>query len=1054
MPVVPGWKTFHMARLSLHRWLKHATHTRRPVRRYTEFVRGRRYRPHVEGLEDRCVPSTVTNLNDAGAGSLRDALATTPAGGTVDFQPGLAGTITLTSGELAISQDLTLTGPGAGMITVSGNHASRVFDIAASATVAISGLTISAGERVNESGGGIANAGTLNLTAITLSGNVVSPPSSSRGVASVGGGGIYNTGTLTLTASTLSNNHATGGDYESDPMHRTTTVGEGGGIYNAGTLTVANTTFSGNAAGHGGSGGALYNTGMLTLTASTLSGNSAVVYITPHFVVLGGHGGGIYNTGTLTLTASTLSGNSATDFAGTASGGGIYNTGAGTLTLTGCTLSGNSALRVGGGIDGNATLQNTLVAGNTALSSPDVVGSLTSQGHNLIGDGTGASGFVASDLVGTGQSPIDPRLGRLADFGGPTQTVALLAGSPAIGAGDPTGAPQWDQRGPGFARVIHGRMDIGALEVQSVATVTTTADAGPGSLRQAILDNNAAPGPNVIAFAIAAGGVQTIRPTSSLPTITQPVAIDGTTQPGYAGTPLIVLTGGAAGRAATGLTIDAGNSFVRGLVINDFFNGIALSGNGGDLLVGNYLGTDSTGTQAAGNRQFGLLIRSSAPDNTVGGSSPGAGNLIAGNQGPGLVIRSGFNQVLGNTIGTDVSGTLPLGNAYGVDVTNSNNTIAGNLISANRYDGVYLEDTSRRNLVVGNQIGTDRTGTLPLGNKYGVLISGAHNTIGGTSPGAGNLISGNAAEGVALFGDHNRVQGNYIGTDVSGTQPLGNGANGIFAQDFGNAYDNTIGGYAAGAGNTIAFNGNDGVLVDAITGTAILRNAIFANGNLGIELAEGGNNDQAAPVLTAATADAQRITISGSLTSTPDTTFTLQFFSNSADDPGEGQSFLGSVKVTTDASGTASFTITRSVPVAPGQFVTATATDPGNNTSPFSDPVQVSAAGAVSPGRPGAWLGWLGLAGGVAPALPGAAAADPLTNPPATHPPGAPASPGQPQVGTVLPATPESAAVGTSAPAVATPDALAAWVLDRGWAVGGWGSGASWLASDVAHTGW
>ncbi len=1004
---------------------------------------------HIEGLEDRCVPSTVTNLDDAGAGSLRQAILDTPAGGTVDLQPGLTGTITLTTGELDITQNLTLTGPGADTITVSGNQTSRVFNIAASATVAISGLTISAGERVNDSGAGIANTGTLNLTDITLSDNSVSYNLFGQGAAYVEGGGIYNTGTLTLTASTLSNNHATGGTHESDPMHRTVTVGEGGGIYNAGTLTVANTTFSGNTAGHGGSGGALYNTGMLTLTASTLSGNSAVEYTTPHLVVLGGDGGGIYNTGTLTLTASTLSGNSATVFNGPnrASGGGIYNTGAGTLTLTASTLSGNSAF-IGGGIDGNATIRNTLLAGNTASSSPDVVGSLTSQGHNLIGDGTGASGFIASDLVGTAQSPIDPLLGRLADYGGPTQTVALLAGSPAIGAGDPTGAPQWDQRGPGFARVVNGRMDIGALEVQSVATVTTTVDSGPGSLRQAILDNNAAPGPNVIAFAIAAGGVQTIRPTSALPTITQPVAIDGTTQPGYAGTPLIVLAGGAAGRAATGLTINAGNSFVRGLVINGFYDGIDLSGNGGDLLVGNYLGTDSTGTQAVGNRHFGLLIRSSAPDNTVGGSSPGAGNLIAGNQGPGLVLRSGHNQVVGNQIGTDVTGTLPLGNAYGVDVTGSNNTLVGNLIAANRYDGIYLEDTSRRNLVVGNQIGTNGTGTLPLGNKYGVLISGSHNTIGGTSLGAGNLISGNAAEGVTLFGDHNRVQGNFIGTDLSGTLSLSNGDNGIFVQDFGNAYDNTIGGYAAGAANTIAFNGNDGVLVDAIAGTAILRNAIFANGNRGIELAEGGNHNQVAPVLTAAAADAQRITISGSLTSTPDTTFTLQFFSNSAGDPGEGQSFLGSVKVTTDASGTASFTITRSVPVAPGQFITATATDPGNNTSPFSDPVQVTAGGAP---EPGSLRIWPALANSVAPTLLGAVAADLLTNPPTTRPPGAPAHPGQPQAGIVPPATPESAAaVETAAPA----DPLAAWAVDRWWAVEGWGGGAGWLASDVARTGW
>jgi hypothetical protein len=129
-----------------------------------------RSRPRLETLEGRCLPSTVTNLNDTGAGSLRQAIIDTPAGGTVHFQAGLSGTITLTSGELGISKNLTVAGPGADVITVSGNYASRVFDIGATFTVDISELTIADGSMTSVDGGGIYNFGTLTVTDCTLIG--------------------------------------------------------------------------------------------------------------------------------------------------------------------------------------------------------------------------------------------------------------------------------------------------------------------------------------------------------------------------------------------------------------------------------------------------------------------------------------------------------------------------------------------------------------------------------------------------------------------------------------------------------------------------------------------------------------------------------------------------------------------------------------------------------------------------------------------------------------------------------------------------------------------
>jgi hypothetical protein len=427
------------------------------------------------------------NLNDAGDGSLRQAILDTPAGGTVDFQSDLSGTITLTSGELLIAKDLTITGPGADVITVSGNHATRVFEIAASATAEISGLTITAGQAANsQNGGGIENAGTLTVTDSVISGNTA--PGNFAG-------GIDNTGALTVLTSTLSGNNAGSGAGIANRGNGSATVADstfsgnnGAGLLNAsgGTLTVTGSVISGNSAGSGGgiqngagtllvtdttisgnssntTGGGIVNGDIATVTQSTLSGNSA------HY------GGGIANFGTLTVTESTLSGNTA--YGGF--GGGIANY-SGMLTTIDATLSDNHTDGSGGGItqiNGQVNARNTILAGNTATASPDISSALHSQGHNLIGDGTGGSGYDATDLVGTSANPIDPRLGPLQGNGGPTQTMALLAGSPALDAGDPAQLGVADQRGV----VRSGGVNSGAYQASAsafVLTVPATVQAG------------------------------------------------------------------------------------------------------------------------------------------------------------------------------------------------------------------------------------------------------------------------------------------------------------------------------------------------------------------------------------------------------------------------------------------------------------------------------------------------------------------------------------------------------------------------------------------------
>jgi hypothetical protein len=568
--------------------LSHSLNRMAPCAR---FGRRRAASPHrhrsrlvLECLEERWVPSTVTNLNDAGDGSLRLAIIDTPAGGTVDFQLGLSGTITLTTGELLINNDLTIAGPGADVITVSGNQASRVIEIAANSTVDLSGLTIANGQPTDftANGGGILNGGTLTLTDCVLSGNSI------FGESRNGGGGVYNTGTLTVTASTLSNNSA--------GLH-----GSGGGIYNAGTVSITGSALSGNSADIGGG---LYNasTTPLTITSSTVSSNTATtgaggidntfgpLTITSSILTgnVGEHGGGIANVeATLTITSSTLSNNSAVGGSGggiensadaltvtnsilsgnsalsgggggidnvnrgslTVSnctlsgnsaqfGGGIYNVGSGpvavvssalsgnsalvngggiyngsnlqssaTLTVTSSTLSGNSALADGGviynsgamsnailnvinstlsgnsaatsggglyttGTHASTSAQNSLLAGNTGPGSPDLFGPLNSQGYNLIGDGTGSSGFTNTDQVGTADMPIDPMLDPLQDNGGPTQTMALLSSSPALNAGDPGQLGVADQRGV----VRTAAVNIGAYQASATAFVVAAPD--------------------------------------------------------------------------------------------------------------------------------------------------------------------------------------------------------------------------------------------------------------------------------------------------------------------------------------------------------------------------------------------------------------------------------------------------------------------------------------------------------------------------------------------------------------------------------------------------
>jgi hypothetical protein len=366
---------------------------------------------------------TVTNLNDAGAGSLRQAILDAngaPGADRVLFQSGLSGTITLTTGQLSIADSVQVLGPGPGQLTISGNGASRIFYMSPlpnpSEAVALSGLTLANGSATT--GGAIRTYKVdLSVSNTVVSGNKATG-------AGNGAAGVYAfRGSLAIQSSTISGN--------------TADDGRGGGIRTYLTpVSIQNSTVSGNATTQaGGRGGGVYMfRDSLTVEGSTISGNTAV-----------SNGGGIqtYKTA-IVIERSTLSGNSATT--PNSDGGGIYAYG-GSMAIRSSTIDGNAATRNGGGISSfnlnpDPSLSNTIVAGNTAPTGPNLIGGagdVFNAAFSLIGDPAGATVAGAPNITGQ-----DPKLGPLANNGGPTLTQALLPGSPALDAGIATGT---DQRG-------------------------------------------------------------------------------------------------------------------------------------------------------------------------------------------------------------------------------------------------------------------------------------------------------------------------------------------------------------------------------------------------------------------------------------------------------------------------------------------------------------------------------------------------------------------------------------------------------------------------------
>lgn len=422
----------------------------------------------------------------------------------------------------------------------------------------------------------------------------------------------------------------------------------------------------------------------------------------------------------------------------------------------------------------------------------------------------------------------------------------------------------------------------------SCTVVTNTGDAGPGTLRQAINCANANPGPDTISFNIPAvdpgftSGVFVIGPLSPLPALTDNgTTIDGATQTAFTGNtnpngPEVVVNGNAVGFSAPfggGFNVLSAANHINSLVINGFNNsgtGIMIYGPGasGNRVTGCYIGTNSRGLVPNPNSLDGVTITMQASNNIIGGMTPPERNVISANGRSGVLLFGNGtivsnNIVAGNFIGTNKNGVVALGNQIGILLVGANsNTIgvvgAGNVISGNTQEGVHLNGSSSE-IIQANFIGTDVTGTAALPNGYhginmfdGGPIPSANNLIGGSVSGAGNLISANQAAGIAiggLFSGGNVIQGNRIGTDVTGSFQLGNALDGISAGTPGNL----IGGTSTGSRNLISGNGGNGITVFNPTasgnriqgnfiGTTASGNAPITNGGSGVAFLGAPNN--------------------------------------------------------------------------------------------------------------------------------------------------------------------------------------------------------------------
>ena len=877
-----------------------------------------RVRPQVEILEDRRVLNTYTVINtaDAGTGSLRQAILMANADTTRDT--------------------IVFNIPGAGVHSIALATALPVIQNAvildATTQPGYSGIPLI---ELNGAAAGSAAIGLWDTAGNSVIRGFVINRFGGRGILLQTGGG----------------NVVTGNDVGTDVTGQVALPnGSGVDVVTSNNNVIGGTTPAARnlVSGNRGAGISVYTGASNNL----VEGNYVGTDVSGTFAVGNGYGVGVYGVNTSVNTV----GGTVAGAGNLISGNGSGSTGDGVSifsSATGTVVQGNL---IGTDVSGQHPLGNA-GSGVGISSAGNRVGGVGGSGANILsGNGgygvallTGATNNVISgNLIGTDNAA------RTA-LGNHTAGVGITGGA----SGNVIGGA-----GPGAGNLISGNTSYGVV----LFNAGTTGNQVQGNFIGVGFTGQTALGNTGYGVGIATGASGNTIGGASPGALN---VISGNTLGGVvvfgSGTNNNVVQGNRIGSDNTGtLTLGNGGSGVA--VIQGAANtlvggagaGNQVAGNRGDgvqvvgpdttgtVIQGNRIGTDPTGANAIPNQFHGVDVLVSAVNTVIGGSAPGTGNLISGNGGAGVLIDQGAQVTLvqGNDVGTSADGSAAVPNGQGgVTVAQAGSTlIDSNVISGNRFYGVFLTESSY-DTVQFNLIGSDPTGTYAVPNEQGgiILTTVANITI------AGNVVSGNTTDGITLNpGQAVIIQGNLIGTDISGTSPLGNGGNGIWVVGDG-PVNVQIGAEDPASANVIAFDGNDGVLVQDAQGVAILGNSIHDDANLGIELVGAGNNGQPAPLLTAVTSDGSSTTIEGTLTAAPDSTFTIEFFSDANLDNPEGAQFLGSVTVTTDDDGNASFSVTLSVGLDSGQAVTATATDGANNTSQFSGAALVNAGEAAAP---------------------------------------------------------------------------------------------------------
>jgi titin len=901
--------------------------------------RSRTYRPCLETLEDRWLLTavTVTSAADDGSpGTLRAAIAflnqNPGANDRITFAiPGGATTILLNSALPPIIDSMTIDATtqsgfsnGVPAVTLDGGLTGAVagFDVIGGNTTilgfAVVGFGFGSGIQLEGPGNDVVRDNYLGIEpdGITPAGNQLGLEITSGSGDIIGGVNLHDgnllSGNFASGLSVFTSNNLIEGNFIGTDVAGTVSVAN---LSTGASIAGRSNTIGGAAPGAGNVISGNIGTGLAISSDSNLVQGNRVGTDVGGMAPLGNVGDGLAASGNTNTIGGTVAG-AGNVIAGNG-GNGIRSFGQGTVVegnFIGTDATGTAALPnlVGVSLFGS----NTLLGGTTPLTR-NVISGNTADGIEIIGFGSN-NNRVTGDYIGTNAAGTQ----ALPNGGSGVSVAGGATGNVIGGTSAPAGNLISSNRANGV--LISGPGTNGNLVQGSFIGTDVTGTRALGNQ-----------GNGIYIFDEAAGNL-----------------IGGT----VAGAGNVV-----SGNRGMGIAID---------------HEAATTGN---LVQGNWIGTDLHGTVALAN-QAGVAVEGGAHGNTIGGAVAAARNVISGNMTEGVVIidrDTKFNLVQGNFVGTDATGTaaLPNGNGIILQAGAANNSVFGNLISGNLRLGVgLLGNQTSLNVIAGNYIGTDVTGTVALGNLIGVSdsVSANGNIIGGETPARANVISGNSRDGVIVSGPttiDNRIEGNLIGTDATGMAALSNGANGV---DIFQAGRNTVGGTSAGAGNVIAYNGADGVRIDYRTGNAIRANSIYASTGLGIDLFNHGNHDQPAPVILSVQSTPSDVTIQGAYTAMPDISFALDFFASPVCNPagfGDGQEYLGSLNVLTDPTGTTSFQALFPVAVPSGQVITATATNNNPNqtdTSEFS--VCFSVPSSNNPARPSPGLSG-GLPGGTAPAL-------------------------------------------------------------------------------------